>query len=206
MGYATHRKVFGAVILTDKNSLVVARRNVAFDEGTMPYHRKRNSSDRLQHLNWLIGRVGSDIADKDMDEDSSLAPTAPEHEPDDALVVDEPNYNNDDGESSEDEADVVHQLKNLHDHAAFETPCFNDLKIAGSRPYLDLPEQLATSDDNDDADSSIRQREPRKKRKTQHYDPSSTPSKSSPLSRMAHGGKVGLQRAVRSLTNKKKKK
>ena len=71
--------------------MVVARRNVVFDEGTMPYHRKRNSSDRLHHLNWLIGRVGSnDTAGdtEDMLEVDRIAPdTAPEHQLDDALVV-----------------------------------------------------------------------------------------------------------------------
>ena len=91
LGYATHKKVFGAVILTDKGSMVIARRNVAFDEGTMPYHRKRNSSDRLHHLNWLIGRVGSnDTAGdtEDMLEVDRIAPdTAPELQLDDALVV-----------------------------------------------------------------------------------------------------------------------
>ena len=207
LGYATHKKVFGAVILTDKGSMIIARRNVAFDEGTMPYHRKRNSTDRLHHLNWLIGRVGSnDTAGdtEDMLEVDRIAPdTAPERQLDEALVVDEPIE--DDGESSEDEAEVVHQLRNLHMHESFDTPCFNDLQVMRSKPYVNLPEQLTSEEMADDGASSDRQRGNRKRRKTQHYTPSSESSKSSPLSRLANGGKVGFQRAVRTLVRRKAK-
>ena len=79
------------------------------------------------------------------------------------------------------------------------------MRIAGLTPFVDLPEQLASRTDDDGA-SLTRQREIRKRRKIEYYDPSSMSSNPSPLSRLAKGGKIGFQRAVRSLIKKRKVK
>ena len=57
LGFATHKNVYGAQILTDK-SIITAKHQVAFDEKLLPFLEKDNTNSRMRHLQWLLGRKG----------------------------------------------------------------------------------------------------------------------------------------------------
>ena len=191
IGFATLKSTYGTVIATAK-SLVVARENCAFDEETMPYHKKESAHDRMQSLNRLLGRIdhsSHESAQHAADSgESGLVPT---------LLHDKSSSSDSGGDQSSDDEETSKVMKTLTSHAAFTTPSYNDLMPVTDT--CDLPVSTNKHDDSqvedDDANScSSKDSVPRSKRTRlprQQFTPALDPKKKKKGTRLRLG-KLGL--------------
>ena len=169
VGFATYKNVYGAVILTGKDTHIVGNLQVVFDSLFMPFKDKPTTNPRLETLYKVLGRVNDRLKanscnngtvqasdsggnpkssdEGDSEDEGGLIPD---------IIQDDINLVDDGAESSDD--DVVDKTVEEMQQVLVKVPAFNPLRTEEARKLKLLPIPTVMKRVNaveDDADEQI---------------------------------------------------